>query len=131
MRAILFQRQFRAPILAGIKITTWRRPWKNGRFYREGEDLSLRCWSGAPYRSKQELFATARVRFVIPVTVSRRGVHRTDDGNAMDRRQVARREGFRNWTEMRQWFETHHGLPAVLRMVVMEEVQPYDEPAKV
>ena len=108
MRVILFQPRFEDPILQGIKGSTIRGHAR----CKEGDVLSLRLWTGKPYRSKQrELFrvacqATARVHITEHIIL-------LDDVPCTPRERdaVVKREGFGSWEAMREWFQTAHGLP--------------------
>ncbi len=113
MNVILFQNQFEAPILAGTKEFTIRRPRRDGRpRAKEDEPCSLRVWTGAPYRSKQREFARGTIHFTFPVQVHFRGVRRTDtEKGTLVRDKMAKGDGFPNWTAMREFFKSHHGLP--------------------
>lgn len=115
MRVIMFQPRFEEPILQGIKGSTIRGKAR----CKEGDELSLRVWSGKPYRSKQrELFripcqATADVR-IYEDRLSLDGMVCT----TRERDAVVRREGFENWEAMRDWFQATHGLPFSGEMII-------------
>lgn len=115
MRVILFQPQFEQPILDGRKGTTIR---KSARC-KPGDILSLRVWTGKPYRSKQrELMpiacqATANVR-ITSDTISLDGMVCTE----RERDAIAKREGFTDWQAMKDWFTTTHGLPFSGQMII-------------
>src|SRR5688572_20047442 len=82
MNVILFQNRFEAPILAGVKTCTIRAHRRDGRPRAvEGEAVSLRVWTGAPYRSKQREFAQRTVKFTFPVRVGKTGIERLDLAN--------------------------------------------------
>lgn len=101
MSVILFQPRFEPLILAGTKTTTIRPPRRDGRpRARLGETVSLRVWSGLPYRTPQREVARAEVVAVFPVRVWRGGIERLDlpEGDrSLDRKWCARRDGFANW----------------------------------
>ena len=105
MRVIMFQDRFAELVRSGIKQQTIRKsaPCK------EGELLSLRRWSGKPYRSKQKTLRSAICLDVLPVSIYCDGVR--VDGNAVPGKYMAVLDGFRDWYEMREWFEKAHGLP--------------------
>ena len=103
---ILFQDRFAGKVRDGSKPHTIR---KTARC-KPGDTLSLRRWTGKPYRSKQEVLREAVCAAVTPVEINRFGadlgdvfVHCPDT--------LARHDGFTGWPEMREWFERTHGLP--------------------
>lgn len=72
MNVILFQPRFEPLILAGTKTTTIRPTRRDGRpRARSGEQVSLRVWSGLPYRSPQREVGQALVTEVSGVIISR------------------------------------------------------------
>lgn len=115
MNVFLFQNRFEAAILAGTKDCTIRAPRRDGRSRaKEGELISLRVWTGSPYRSKQREIARAKVQFLFPVRISKDGIHRLDlepRWSKLSGYKMARSDGFANWSEMKAWFKTTHGLP--------------------
>ena len=117
MNVFLFQPQFEPLILSGVKDQTIRGRRRDNRpRARVGQELSLRVWSGLPYRSKQREFARGVVVFVIPVRIQERHpvFCRTDvpgKNGVLVPRLVARRDGFADWRAMKEWFRSVHGLP--------------------
>ena len=101
MRILMFQPRFRDAVSAGEKTQTIRPPRK--RPIRVGDCLSLRAWSGAAYRSPQCELRRATCLAVSRVVI---GADFADDGEA-------RRDGFGDAAEMREWFSRAHGLPFV------------------
>jgi len=99
MPTLLFSPRFAPSVQAGTKRQTIRRPRK--RPIRPGDQLSLRAWTGAPYRSKQRVLGVGVCQAVQPVTI---GADFADDAEA-------RRDGFTDAGDLRQWFEATHGLP--------------------
>lgn len=101
--------------MAGVKDCTIRARRRDGRpRAREGETVSLRVWTGLPYRSKQREFAQRPVKFTFPVRVSAGGIDRLDLAEGRSRlstKHLARSLGFKNWREARRWYEEAHGLP--------------------
>lgn len=63
----LFQPRFAALVESGAKCQTVRPVPK--RMPRPGDTLSLRCWVGAPYRSKQRVLREAVVERVLPISI--------------------------------------------------------------
>lgn len=112
MNVFTFQNRFEAPILALVKDATIRALRKDGRpRAKDGETISLRVWTGEPYRSKQREFAQRVVKFTFPVRVSRLGIERPDLGCKLVRSRMAKSLGFANWSEAREWYQRAHGLP--------------------
>jgi hypothetical protein len=105
MRVILFQDRFAEMVRRGNKRQTIR---KSARC-KLGDVLSLRKWSGKPYRSKQEVMREAVVAIVYDVEIDAHGI--ALDGAPISRTLVAICDGFANWPEMREWFHATHGLP--------------------
>ena len=112
---ILFQERFAPLVAAGTKRQTIR---KTARC-KVGDWVSLRRWSGKAYRSKQEVLRTDVCTAVVQVRIDRDSVY--FDAAKYSERQRARSErhldriavldGFKDWAEMRDWFESVHGLP--------------------
>lgn len=105
MRVILFQDRFAEKVRDGDKCQTIR-----GRARcRAGDVLSLRRWTGKPYRSKQEILRTARCSCVLPVVINENDIF--GPKGEMDRNGMAWMDGFDDWESMREWFREMHGLP--------------------
>lgn len=64
---VLFQRRFAPLVESGAKLQTIRLPRK--RTIHAGDTLSLRTWTGAPYRSKQRPLRTATCTAVRPIVI--------------------------------------------------------------
>lgn len=117
MNVFLFQNRFEAPCLAGSKVHTIRGHRKDGkRRAKVGETVSLRVWTGKPYRSKQREFAQAVVEEVFPVSVEwngmRFGTHfYWDKVWLLKLDEVAIKDGFKDWPEMLNWFDANNGVP--------------------
>jgi hypothetical protein len=109
MIVVMFQPQFEGKIISGVKWHTIRPRGK--RRLLVGREISLRVWTGKPYRSKQREFLKATISVLVPVCVHEKGVRRTDTGFELDRVWVAIRDGFDSWREMKEWFAKTHGLP--------------------
>lgn len=108
MRVILFKERFRDLILSGVKTSTIR---KKARC-RAGDTLSLRCWTGRPYRSKQKTFATRICAQVMPVVIGEGGIllNGVPVNKAM-REALAVKDGFDSFRDMEIFFKETHGLP--------------------
>lgn len=99
MAILLFQPKFHRAVEAGEKCQTIR-PLRKRPILR-GDQLSLRAWTGKPYRSKQRELRTAICQHIKHIII--------DENFADD--EEARRDGFCNAEEMRIWFQRVHGLP--------------------
>ena len=112
VRVLMFQERFVAGIRSGEKRQTIR---KKARC-KPGDVLSLRRWTGRPYRSKQE-----EIRRAVCTGVSIVGIVGPAPGAkvrlSVPLDEFARRDGFRDWADMRAWFEREHGLPFVGRLI--------------
>jgi hypothetical protein len=114
MRVILFQDRFAAKVKDGSK---WHTIRKSARC-RKGDQLSLRRWTGRPYRSRQEVLREAECLSVLPIALGY-GTHA--DGirlgeteiDTSARAELARGDGFACATDMLDWFREVHGLPFV------------------
>ncbi len=111
----LFKPQFAPLVERGEKLQTVRPTPK--RMPKTGDRISLRCWTGKPYRSKQRVLKYATISKV--QTIWFNGVTILLDDPRAEKgllsREVeeafARADGFENLTEMSSWFESNHGLP--------------------
>jgi hypothetical protein len=107
----MFQRRFVPLIVSGVKCTTIR-PVGKRREVHAGDLLSLRCWSGLPYRSPQTIIGTAIAGESAEMLLD-------DDGIRFHSHAVPRSElnmmaawdGFADWREMLAWFAENHALP--------------------
>jgi hypothetical protein len=115
MRVILFQPWGAELVRAGTKRQTIR---KTARC-KPGDMLSLRRWTGAPYRSKQEVIREEMCTDVTPIRIDPDRVTLYDDPLSDDprtlgigeARDIAIADGFTGLNEMLAWFENTHGLP--------------------
>jgi uncharacterized protein YqfB (UPF0267 family) len=108
MRVIMFKDRFRELILSGEKSHTIR---KKARC-RPGDVLSLRSWTGRPYRSKQETFATRICSEVIALSMDEGRV--LMDGVPVAKAMqeaLAKKDGFECFKDMEEFFKATHGLP--------------------
>ena len=121
MNVFLFQNRFEADIVAGRKPHTIRGHRRDGKpRAKEGELVSLRMWTGSPYRSKQREIGRGKVETVFPIRINKDGVYRLSLLNGkirphwssiLDRKWIAKKDGFAHWREMKAWFKATHGLP--------------------
>lgn len=110
----MFQPRFAALVEAGVKCQTVRPT--PARIPKPGDKISLRRWTGKPYRSPQRLLRDAVVSEVFDITINTDGVFLYEIGRGgaagvPDRDSFAMDDGFANWSDMRMWFENAHGLP--------------------
>ena len=111
MRVIMFKDQFAELVRTGKKLQTIRPVPK--RIIKVGDKLSLRRWTGLPYRSKQEVLADAVNTDVLKCEV---GISKLMiDGTILRApgllNKFAALDGFPNWQELEFWFARTHGLP--------------------
>lgn len=112
MKVIMFQERFAPLVASGEKCRTIRPVRRNA--VRPGDVVSLRAWTGKPYRSKQRVLREVIVVTVQQVCVQAVGVTL---GTAVASvfmpvpHAFATADGFADWPEMLAWFETTHGLP--------------------
>lgn len=106
----LFKPQFAALVESGRKLQTVR-PTPT-RMPCAGDTISLRIWTGKPYRSKQRVLREAVIVQVLPVRITSVGIQ-LDGMYLCDDTELkfALADGFRSWPEMRDWFRAEHGLP--------------------
>ncbi|HUX43576.1 MAG TPA: hypothetical protein VMV57_02390 [Terracidiphilus sp.] len=108
MRVILFQDRFAGKVRDGSKCQTIR---KTARC-KPGDVLSLRRWTGKPYRSKQEVLLETICTRVDRVVIDRDGVS-VPGWTVGCQNDFAKRDGFVDFGEMVLWFGIHHALPFV------------------
>jgi hypothetical protein len=106
----MFKPRFAALVEAGTKTQTVRPTPK--RMPRAGDTISLRAWTGAPYRSKQRVLREATVLHVVAIKLDCFDMW-FDGVRASEAKQeaFAIADGFSTAHEMRDWFENEHGLP--------------------
>lgn len=108
----LFKPQFAGLVLSGEKCQTVRPVPK--RMPKPGDRISLRCWTGRPYRSKQRILGDAEISHVEFVEIGRdriviAGRKLTPNGEWA----FARADGFNTPQDMLEWFNGTHGLPFI------------------
>lgn len=107
----MFRPRFAALVEAGTKTQTVRPTPK--RMPQVGDTISLRAWTGAPYRSKQRVLREAEISAIHEVIISGGGIILGTDRMTWSPHlwSFARLDGFADWPEMREWFRGTHGLP--------------------
>ena len=112
-----FQPRFAELVANGAKTQTIRANRKDGRFPVAGDVLSLRAWSGKPYRSKQRQLrpecpcvASSEILIIsVGVVETKSPWVRVLDNDQLD--VFAKADGFADFAEMVAWFDETHGLP--------------------
>ena len=108
MKVLLFQPRFADLVRSGAKTQTIRRDRKHP--IKVGDQLSLRRWTGKPYRSKQEVLGAAQCVAEIPCLIYEYGAM-VGTNLAVNAEGFALKDGFASFEEMREWFDSTHGLP--------------------
>lgn len=107
----LFQSRFAPLVKSGAKLQTVRPVPK--RMPKVGDAISLREWTGKPYRSPQRVLKESVITRVSPIKMdSECGI--SVDGWLLchiEEKEFAQADGFKDSTEMIQWFAKTHGLP--------------------
>lgn len=108
----MFKPQFAPMVENGTKLQTVRPRPK--RMPKEGDTISLRCWTGAPYRSKQRVLREAVVVGVRSIDIREDCMGLDGEGlHHYEEEEFAMADGFSSPREMREWFRKTHGLPFV------------------
>lgn len=100
MRVILFQDKFAELVRTRAKKQTIRLKAR----CKPGDALSLRRWTGKPYRSKQETLLNCVCTRVQEIRIYEGPATETSE-------MLARADGFSSHAEMLAWFRKNHGLP--------------------
>jgi hypothetical protein len=107
----MFKPQFARLVESGAKQQTVR-PMPM-RMPQPGDVVSLREWTGKPYRSKQRELRRTWITAVQRIAITPHGM--SLDGMAVaseeGRERFAQADGFSGWKEMLAWFEAEHGVP--------------------
>ncbi|HLP07917.1 MAG TPA: ASCH domain-containing protein [Opitutaceae bacterium] len=107
----LFKPQFAAPVVAGSKRQTVR-PVPQRR-PEAGDMLSLRTWSGLPYRSRQRILGETTIERVRDVTIHGTGQIEVAGCylTTPEMEAFAKADGFADLEALLAWFRAEHGLP--------------------
>lgn len=120
---LMFQPQFEPMIVSGRKVHTIRPKRKVP--LRPGQPLSLRVWTGKPYRSPQREFLSAKVWRVGVIGISVDGIALNGSLLAYDQAyQIAYHDGFESVKELRRWFMDNHELPFEGEIIYWKRKQP-------
>ncbi len=115
MTVVTFQPRFHEPVRLGTKPHTIRAERK--RPIKPGDKLSLRGWSGSPYRSPQFVLRETECVSVTPIQIFPFEIHlfTATHWQPLGRSvcdDMAKADGFPGgFPEMLDWFENVHGLP--------------------
>lgn len=123
MVVLLFEHRFIDAIMSGAKVHTIRQERK--RYVRRGDVLSLRCWEGKAYRSKQRVLFEGPCLQTWLVTLTKRMAvlvpsHANAELVSFRREQLeafARSDGFDTWRDMRHYWEAAGGLEYAHRLI--------------
>lgn len=107
----LFQPSFADQVERGIKKQTIRAAPK--RMPAIGDHISLRAWTGKPYRSKQRILRESQITQVSTVAIHADSYSlRAGTFTSLPfRNHFARKDGFKDWDDMITWFQQTHKLP--------------------
>jgi hypothetical protein len=103
----MFQPRFAEKVKDGSKRQTIRPVPKRGIV--AGQILSLRQWSGKPYRSKQVVLREDSCASVDEISIDSSGVACLSPDPLTE--EFAKADGFESWKEMVEWFRKTHGFP--------------------
>lgn len=105
----MVQPRFVDDVRDGRKLRTIRKTPK--RMPRVGDMISLRAWSGKPYRSKQIILKESVITNVQTVLILQVLGAFVGDTVIADEDAFARLDGFKDFSEMLWWFTSNHELP--------------------
>lgn len=110
----MFKPQFAPLVESGAKCQTVRPTPK--RMPKAGDKISLRMWTGKPYRSKQQVLRESVISAVEKISICDTGRELlVSVGNQSltpeELNAFAVADGFKNAIEMCRWFNDTHGLP--------------------
>lgn len=110
MSVRMFKPQFAQLVLSGEKTQTVRPVPK--RMPQVGEEISLREWTGKPYRSKQRVLKESTITRVSTVAIYANEMYLGEsilNDEALFR--FAKADGFQSAGDFIEWFNYQHGLP--------------------
>jgi hypothetical protein len=103
----MFKSRF-APLVEDYKKRQTIRPVPK-RMPKVGEEISLREWTGNPYRSPQRILRESRITHVSNCEITKACVR--VNGCRVPSDHFAQADGFTSFSDMCLWFEETHGLP--------------------
>jgi hypothetical protein len=117
----MFQPQFSEMIQSGRKYHTIRPRRKIP--LRIGQPLSLRVWTGLPYRSKQQEFHSSSVMKVEEITITESAIIVGKESLVGEQQDIfAWHDGFEAAAALRDWFVKNHGLPFIGELIYWRDV---------
>ena len=132
----MFKPQFAPLVESWEKLQTVRPTPK--RMPQAGDRISLRAWTGKPYRSKQRILRESKILKVDPVIITHDKIY--VGGQPVDRDAFAWADGFRAtlhgglwwspWLCMYDWFVETHGLPFEGIVIHWSNDQGQESPTK-
>ncbi len=110
----MFKPQFAPLVEDGTKCQTVRPTPK--RMPKAGDKISLRMWTGKPYRSKQRVLRESEISAVEKISLCDMGRELLVyvNGHELHPEEInafAIADGFKGGIEMFNWFDATHGLP--------------------
>lgn len=109
----MIQPRFVPMIRSGDKLNTIRP--KPKREIKPGDIIDFRQWSGKPYCSKQIKVIEVEVTDVSAIKIDSHAVLKGDRlikwPHLDELNYFAKRDGFKDWFDMRDWFTSTHSLP--------------------
>jgi len=83
-----------------------------------GDLISCRAWTGKPYRSPQRVLRVSPILNVYPIKIGTVGVE-CSGHPVFDLDLFAKKDGFRDWSDMRSWFIVNHDLVGSLFLGIL------------
>lgn len=118
---LMFQPQFEPLIVSGRKYHTIRPKRKIP--LRVGQPLSLRVWTGKPYRSPQRQFHETDVKKVVAVEIGMDAILVAGVELSLEaQNSLAYHDGFADVECLRNWFLATHGLPFAGELIYWKNV---------
>lgn len=106
----MFKPQFAELVESGEKVQTVRPTPK--RIPKAGDKISLRAWTGKPYRSKQRVLRESTITKVEHVEIRATEMYLGGRWIPFEHMHAfARADGFTGANDMIGWFNFTHGLP--------------------
>lgn len=124
MRVLLFKPRFASLVESGAKRQTVRADGK--RNPKPGDVLSLRTWTGLPYRSKQRVLRPEVKCLAVQEVLINGGMGLMSIRDVILKRAEAEAfaaaDGFTNATEMFHWFLKEYGRGPLIGLLISWEV---------
>lgn len=115
----LFQPRFAPIVRDGTKLNTIRpEPKRQQDMPRVGDTISLREWQGEPYRSKHRVLRESVIVRVEICDLNYLNAWLNDVRQKPD--EFARLDGFTDFRDLVDWFESTHGLTDPLQILTGE-----------